>query len=85
MANAKNSWLGSVYRRLRSLRGAKVALKAVARILATLFYRAATQGWTYVEQGIATYEQKYRQQQCRRLQRLARELGMTVVPAENPA
>lgn len=85
MANAKKSWLGSVYLRLRSLRGAKVALKAVARILATLFYRAATQGWTYVEQGIATYEQKYRQQQCRRLQRLARELGMTVVPAENPA
>jgi transposase len=85
MANAKKSWLGSVYRRLRSLRGAKVALKAVARILATLFYRAATQGWTYVEQGIATYEQKYRQQQCRRLQRLARELGLTVVPVENPA
>jgi transposase len=81
MANAKKSWLGSVYRRLRALRGPKAALKAVARILATLFYRAATKGWTYLEQGIEAYEQKYRQQQCRRLQRLARELGMTVVPA----
>jgi transposase len=85
MAQAKNSWLGCVYRRLRSRRGAKAGLKAVARILATLLYRAATKGWRYVEQGIEAYQQKYRLQQQRRLERLARELGMTLVPASNVA
>lgn len=84
MANAKNSWVASVYRRLRSLRGPRVANKAVARLLATLFYRAQTKGWQYVEQGIAQYQAKYRLQQQRRLQRLAHELGMTVVPTANP-
>ena len=81
LSNAKKTWLAGVYRRLRSMRGAKAALKAVARILATLFYRATVKGWAYVEQGLETYAQKYRHQQQRRLQRLARELGMVVVPA----
>jgi len=80
LANAKKTWLAGVYRRLRSLRGAKAALKAVARLLAVLFYRAATKGWQYVEQGLEQYEQKYRFQQQRRLERLARELGMVVAP-----
>ena len=80
LANAKKTWLAGVYRRLRSLRGAKAALKAVARILATLLYRAATKGWQYVEQGLEQYQQKYRLQQQRRLARLAHDLGMVVVP-----
>jgi transposase len=85
LANAKKTWLAGVYRRLRSLRGAKAALKAVARLLAVLFYRAATKGWQYVEQGLEQYEQKYRFQQQRRLQRLARDLGMVVLPQPQPS
>jgi hypothetical protein len=80
LANAKKTWLAGVYRRLRSLRGAKAGLKAVARLLAVLFYRAATKGWQYVEQGLEQYAQKYRFQQQRRLERLARQLGMVVAP-----
>jgi transposase len=85
VANAKKTWLASVYRRIRSLRGARVALKAVARILATLFYRAATKGWVYAEQGINEYQAKFQIQQHRRLRNLARALGMAVVPITQPS
>jgi hypothetical protein len=78
MASAKKSWLGSFYRRIRATRGGPVAVKATARKLAQLFYLTLTKGWDYVEQGIAEYEKRYREGQIRRLNRLARELGMTV-------
>ena len=78
MASAKKSWLGSFYRRIRATRGGPVAVKATARKLAQLFYLTLTKGWDYVEQGIAEYEKRYREGQIRRLNRLARELGITV-------
>jgi transposase len=78
MASAKKSWLGSFYRRIRATRGGPVAVKATARKLAQLFYLTLTKGWHYVEQGIAEYEKRYREGQIRRLNRLARELGITV-------
>lgn len=81
MAMARKSWLGSFYRRIRARRGGPVAIKATARKIAQLFYLVLTKGWDYVEQGIAEYEKRYRQTQMRRLNQLARELGMVVAPA----
>jgi transposase len=80
MATAKKSWLSSFYRRIRALRGPAVALKATARKLAQLFYLVLTKGWDYVEQGVAAYEAQQRQMQMRRLNRLAHQLGMCVIP-----
>lgn len=81
MAMARKSWLGSFYRRIRARRGGPVAIKATARKIAQLFYLVLTKGWDYVEKGIAEYEKRYRQTQMRRLNQLARELGMVVAPA----
>lgn len=80
MSRAKNSWIGSFYRRLSALKGPKIANKATARKLAELYYDLLTKGITYVEQGIARYEEKYRAQQMRLLRLQAKKLGMYVLP-----
>jgi transposase len=80
MAVGKHTWLASFYRRIRAKRGAKVAIKATAYKLARLIYLVLTQGWQYVEQGIAKYEQKVRQTQVKVLRKLARTLDYDLVP-----
>jgi transposase len=80
MAVGKHTWLSSFYRRIRAKRGAKVAIKAAAYKLAKLIYLVLTQGWEYVEVGIAKYQENVRQQQFRSLQKLARKLDFVLVP-----
>jgi transposase len=80
MAGGKRSWLGSFYRRIRAKRGGQVAIKATAYKLAKLIYLVLTQGWEYVEQGLAKYEEKLRKQQVKALQRLAKTLNYVVIP-----
>jgi len=57
-----------------------VAIKATARKLAELYYRTATKGIQYVEQGIEKYEQKIQETQLRILMKKAYELNMMVIP-----
>jgi transposase len=89
MANAlvrsKNIALGAFYRRLAARRGGLVANKALARKLAAWFWRVMVKGDDYVEQGIASYEEKVRKGKERALQRLANELGRQLVPVAQPA
>lgn len=80
MALGKHTWLASFYRRIRAKRGAKVAIKATAYKLAKLIYLVLTQGWEYVEAGIAKYEQRVRATQLKALKKLARTLDYEVVP-----
>ncbi len=80
MAMGKHTWLASFYRRIRAKRGSKVAIKAAAYKLAKLIYLVLTQGWEYVEQGIANYEQRVREMQFRALQKLAKNLDFVLVP-----
>jgi transposase len=81
---AKDSALGSFYRRIRAQRGGLVANKALARKLAELFYDAMTKGMMYVEIGMAKAEQRYREQALKRLQRLGQKLGYTLHPKDEP-
>ena len=67
-------------RRIRAKRGAKVAIKATAYKLAKLIYLVLTQGWQYVEEGVAKYEQRVRQIQVSVLKKLARTLKYDLVP-----
>jgi hypothetical protein len=86
LTRSKHLALGAFYRRVKGRKGAAVALTALARKLAELYYRAMTKGLDYVEQGVQQYELAYRQQAVRRVEKLARQLGLTVVPnAPNPA
>jgi hypothetical protein len=79
LARAKNSWLGAFYRRIRAMRGGSVANKAAARKMAELFYRCVTRGRQYAEQGLAKYEEHYRQQRTRALSKQAAQLGLQIV------
>ena len=80
MAVGKHTWLASFYRRIRAKRGAKVAIKAAAYKLAKLIYLVLTQGWDYVEQGIAKYQERVREQELKALQKLAKRHGYVMFP-----
>ena len=72
--------LGGFYRRIRARRGASVAIVATARKLAVLYWHLMRFGTAYVEQGLAAYEEAYRQTQLKRLQNQASRLGFTLTP-----
>ena len=80
LANSKHIALGGFYRRMSVRRGGLVANKALARKLATLFWRVMVKGIDYVERGLAHYEAKVLETKHRLLQRLAKQLGHTIVP-----
>jgi transposase len=77
--------LGAFYRRLAARIGKAKAVTATARKLAVLFYNALRFGLSYVDPGVAAYEERYRQRVIRTLQRRARTLGFGLVPAVTPA
>jgi hypothetical protein len=81
LARSKHIALGGFYRRMAARRGALVANVALARKLATLFWRVMVKGIDYVEHGLQDYEAKVLQHKQRALQRLAKQLGVSVVPA----
>jgi hypothetical protein len=58
-----------------------VAIKALARKIALLFYNTMTKGLVYVEQGINKYQEQYQQQLLKNLSKQAQKLGMELVPA----
>jgi len=72
--------LGGFYRRLAARRGGLIANIALARKLATLFWRVMVKGIDYVEYGLQHYEAKVIEHKHRALKRLARQLGQQVVP-----
>jgi transposase len=79
LARSTHLALGGFYRRVRATRGGQVANIAAARKVAQLFYWTLKHGLHYVEQGLASYEAKYRAQSIKRLQAAARRFGLTVI------
>jgi hypothetical protein len=73
--------LGAFYRRLAARTGKAKAVTATARKLAVLFYNALRFGMTYVDPGVSSYEERYRQRVIHNLQRRAKSLGLTLVTA----
>jgi transposase len=80
LARSKHIALGGFYRRMAARRGGLVANVALARKLATLFWRVMVKGIEYVEHGLQDYEMKVLQTKQRALQRLAKELGVSIAP-----
>lgn len=78
LARSKNLALGAFYRRMAARRGGMLANGALARKLAVWFWRMMVHGSSYVEQGIAKYEQTVLETKRRSLARLARQLGVTL-------
>lgn len=79
VANSSHSALGGFYRRIKAKKGYKVAIKATARKIAVLYYNVMTKGIDYVEQGLIIYQQKFKEQQIKRLQKQANHLGMQLI------
>lgn len=79
MLSSKHIAIGSFARRIKAKRGSSVAIKAVARKIACYFYRVMTKGEVFVEKGIEMYEERYKEQKRRYLQRQAHLLNMQLV------
>ena len=65
---------------MRTRLGAPKAIKAMANKLARIFYRLLKYGEEYVDKGIQHYEEKYREQQIRFLNKKAAQLGFEIQP-----
>jgi transposase len=71
--------LGGFVRRISRRKGGLVAIKALARKLAELYYRVLRYGLEYAERGLREYEQKYEESQRRLLAKLAAKHGFQLV------
>lgn len=74
------SYLGARFRYLRAKLGGIKAVKAMARVLACLFYRLLTAGQAWVDRGTAEFEPRRQQREFNTLQRKAQDFGMKLVP-----
>ena len=79
LIQSKKTAIGAFMRKIRSKKGAPVAIKAGARKLAAAYYNIVTQGQAYVELGIKKYEEKNRQREIRLLSLLADKHNMTLI------
>ena len=55
------------------------AIKATARKLAVLYYRVMIEGIDFVEKGLIAYQQNFKEQQIKRLQKQAKHLGLQLI------
>ena len=81
LLNSKKIAFGAFGRRLRSRKRSPIAIKAMARKLAVMYWRIMVKGIDFVETGIQKYEEQLMEKRRRSLTRLAKELKMEVVVA----
>jgi hypothetical protein len=79
LAQSVDKALGGFYRRMRGRKGGLLAMKALARKLAELYYRVLRHGLAYAEKGLRAYEEKYAESQRRLLAKLAAKQGFKLV------
>jgi transposase len=80
LLQSKHIALGAFGRRIRSKKGSPIAIKAIARKLAVLYWRLMVKGSIYVERGIVHYEEQLKNQKKKLLNKLALELNIQLVP-----
>lgn len=81
LLNSKYIGWGAFARRLRGRKGPAIAIKATARKLAVQYWRLIVKGTEFVERGMEAYENILKEQKQRRLEKLAFELNMNLIPA----
>lgn len=79
LLSSKTIALGAFGRRLRSKKGPAIAIKAMARKLATLYWNVMVVGTEYAEQGIKKYEMQLLAQKKKSVERMAKELNLQLV------
>lgn len=78
LINSKYIAIGAFGRKLRSRKGPSIAIKAMARKLAILYWRLMVKGKAYVEKGIKHYEQQVKRNKHKALIRIAKELDLNI-------
>ena len=73
LLQSKKTAIGAFMRKIRSKKGAFIAIKAGARKIATAYYNLITKGSEYVEKGIRDYEAKIQARELKLLELLARK------------
>jgi transposase len=79
LINSKDVAIGSFGRRLRARKGPKIAIKAMARKLAVLYWRVMVNGLDYAEKGIQHYEEQIILNKIKTVNRLAKELNLKII------
>ena len=79
LMSSKKIALGAFCRRLKSRKGPAIAIKATARKIAAQYWRLMVKGASYVEQGVARYEEQILKQKLKYLNKLAVELDVVIV------
>ncbi len=74
------SALGAFYRRLKNRIGAAAAATATAHKLARLYWTLLQCGQEYVDAGVKTYEERYRERVVIGLRKRAKALGYDLAP-----
>lgn len=74
LINSKDIAIGAFGRRIRGRKGPRIAIKAMARKIAILYWRVMVKGVDYAEQGIKHYEEQLLLNKMKTLNRLTREL-----------
>ena len=65
-------------RRLRSRKGPMIAIKAMARKLAILYWKLFMEGMDYVKKGVELYRKELLKRKQKNIKKLASELNMQV-------
>lgn len=83
LINSKDVAIGSFGRRLRGRKGPKIAIKAMARKLAVLYWRVMVNGLDYAEKGIQHYEEQLILNKMKTVNRLAKELNLNITEKQH--
>jgi transposase len=78
LQNSKSA-LGAYHRRMRGRLGPAKAMTATAHKLACIFYRMMKYGKDYVDIGVDTYEEQFKQRIVKSLKKRAKEYGFALV------
>ena len=78
LIKSKTSAIGEFGRRLRSRKGPMIAIKAMARKLAILYWKLFMEGMDYVKKGVELYRKELLKRKQKNIKKLASELNMQV-------
>lgn len=83
LITSKSVAIGAFGRRLRAKKGPGIAIKAMARKLAELYWRVMVKGIDYTEHGIKIYEEQMKAQKRKTMERIANELNIQLVQMQS--
>lgn len=82
LINSKHVAIGAYGRRLRARKGPAIAIKAMSRKLAEMYWRVMVKGVEYAELGVKQYERQIKLQKLKTITRIASELDLKVTHYE---